>query len=257
MKEDYQNIVKSEEDQEINNSFIKKQVTDDNKNESQDDMQDNIIIPLPISKDKANIPFIPKGKKTEIDAQANPITNKIKSKNEGEPDEIDNIINQITKNKKNKKGNVTFEKNGNIKFEEEPKTVYGNTITNYLVPGSAKNKSNNSFGIPLIKQDNEVFETGIDPYVINNNNEITNSDIILCILEICLNPHKFKLKYSPKSKVFWDSVLKKPNIQNIFKNFKPETLKKYWLILVQAKNFNQVIDLVNTHKELINNKKIK
>jgi hypothetical protein len=266
MKDDTLNQNERDDNPLLNDSMCNYQLenieSDFNENDQAEDGMD-VIIPLPKSENhvNSNIPFISKAKRDgKTKAKNSPVKKEKNASKLGEPDEIDVIIKNVSKNKSNSRGNVIVEKGGEINFEDKPKTSeYGNSIKNYLPPiavvvSEIKKPANTK--TQKIRQQEE-FPTGIDPYEINKQEEVTNSDLILCILELCLNPGKYELNYSPKSKVFWDGVLKRENLKNIFRNFKSETLKKYWLILFEAKNYTQAVSIVNKHRELINNRKIK
>jgi hypothetical protein len=97
----------------------------------------------------------------------------------------------------------------------------------------------------------------IDPYIINYQEKITNSELILSILELCLNSKEYGFKYKTKSRAFWEDILKKENLKNIFINFKADTLKKYWSILSELKDQSQLIDLIKEYKDLIDHEELK
>ena len=58
--------------------------------------------------------------------------------------------------------------------------------------------------------------------------KITHSDIILSILEICTFNKKYNYECSNNTKAFWDRVVEEGILKKIFKDFKSETLRKYW-----------------------------
>ena len=93
-----------------------------------------------------------------------------------------------------------------------------------------------------------------------NNKEnklISNTDMILFILELCLNSSQFNLKGDNSSRKFWEEVGKLKELSPITKIFKPETLRKYWRLLRNIKKPKKIINILNEYKNLINNENIK
>ena len=93
-----------------------------------------------------------------------------------------------------------------------------------------------------------------------NNKEnklISNTDMILFILELCLNSSQFNLKGDNSSRKFWEEVGKLKELSPITNIFKPETLRKYWRLLRNIKKPKKIINILNEHKNLINNENIK
>jgi len=93
-----------------------------------------------------------------------------------------------------------------------------------------------------------------------NNKEnklISNTDMILFILELCLNSSQFNLKGDNSSRKFWEEVGKLKELSPITNIFKPETLRKYWRLLRNIKKPKKIINILNEYKNLINNENIK
>ena len=93
-----------------------------------------------------------------------------------------------------------------------------------------------------------------------NNKEnklISNTDMILFILELCLNSSQFNLKGDNSSRKYWEGVGKLKELSPITNIFKPETLRKYWRLLRNIKKPKKIINILNEHKNLINNENIK
>ena len=93
----------------------------------------------------------------------------------------------------------------------------------------------------------------IDLPKLSNQSEIKNSDIILAILEICTYNKKYNYDCSNNTKAFWDRVVGEEILQKIFKNFKSETLRKYWKIIRLAGNSSKFIETVKHNEKFINN----
>ena len=95
---------------------------------------------------------------------------------------------------------------------------------------------------------------------VDNNSDtkfIQNTDMILFILELCLNSSQFNLKGDNSSRKFWEEVGKIKELSPITNIFKPETLRKYWRLLRNIKKPKKIINILNDHKTLINNENIK
>ena len=86
-----------------------------------------------------------------------------------------------------------------------------------------------------------------------NQPDISNSDIILAIFEICTYNKRYNYECSNNTKAFWDRVVQEGILKNIFKNFKSETLKKYWKIMRQSGDNEKFIEIVRQNEKLINN----
>ena len=100
---------------------------------------------------------------------------------------------------------------------------------------------------------NQTTEAIIDLPKLSNQSDIKNSDIILAILEICIYNKKYNYDCSNNTKAFWDRVVGEEILQKIFKNFKSETLRKYWKIIRMAGNNSKFIETVKHYEKFINN----
>lgn len=115
----------------------------------------------------------------------------------------------------------------------------------------SKNKdlssSDNPAPVPPIK------DLIIDLPKLSMQSEIKNSDIILAILEICTFNKKYNYDCSNNTKAFWDRVVEEGILKKIFKNFKSETLRKYWKIIRNAGNTEKFVEAVRKNEKFINN----
>ena len=93
----------------------------------------------------------------------------------------------------------------------------------------------------------------IDLPKLSMQSEIKNSDIILAILEICTFNKKYNYDCSNNTKAFWDRVVQEEILQKIFKNFKSETLRKYWKVIRNAGNTEKFVEAVRKNEKFINN----
>ena len=115
----------------------------------------------------------------------------------------------------------------------------------------SKNKdlssSDNPAPVPSIK------DLIIDLPKLSTQSEIRNSDIILAILQICTFNKKYNYDCSNNTKAFWDRVVEEGILKKIFKNFKSETLRKYWKIIRNAGNTEKFVEAVRKNEKFINN----
>ena len=115
----------------------------------------------------------------------------------------------------------------------------------------SKNKdlssSDNPAPVPPIK------DLIIDLPKLSTQSEIRNSDIILAIFEICTFNKKYNYDCSNNTKAFWDRVVEEGILKKIFKNFKSETLRKYWKIIRNAGNTEKFVEAVRKNEKFINN----
>lgn len=89
------------------------------------------------------------------------------------------------------------------------------------------------------------------------NNTISTYELILSIAEIAANAHFYKLYHKNKSRSFWEDVIKYEDLINIFKGFKAETLRKYWILMNKDDNYMKFIDLMKKVKVSIDSIEIK
>ena len=120
-----------------------------------------------------------------------------------------------------------------------------------------KNKNKNKIKKEEINIDNMTFNTIISPEELLKKEKLENSDFILLIIEVCNNALKYGLRKSDKSKLFWDEILLKENFSILFKQFKPETLRKYWKIIRDSEKVKSFVSIVNRFHEKINKNNIK
>lgn len=85
--------------------------------------------------------------------------------------------------------------------------------------------------------------------------EITNSDLILSIIEICINPFKYKHQSSPSSANFWSLVYDNQYLFHVFRKYSQDTIRKYWLLLKNCRNFDKLINTIQENTNLLNDSK--
>jgi hypothetical protein len=204
----------------------------------------------------------PKGKKenviefisqAEIEKKENESGQKEKEKNlKGKKNLIKKEEeNETRKNEEGKDLNINDNQNQNEEnLIENKKEVEKNKekITTKKKTGNKKEE---------INIENLTFDTIISPEELLKKEKLENSDFILLIIEVCQNALKYGLRKSDKSKLFWDEVFHKENFSILFKQFKPETLRKYWKIIRDSDKVSTFIGLVNRFHEKINRENIK
>jgi hypothetical protein len=173
---------------------------------------------------------------------------------EEEADEISEISEDNKKKQKKKTNKLkdTFKVHKNGKAAEDQKNednlIEKEEEEEVIVPKMPRKKKAN-----IIEEENYVnIVEGID--TVMNLSELkdkktgyTNSDMILMILEICLNAKKYGITSSNNTRKFWDEVYEKEEWENFLLTFKPETLRKYWRILRDTNDYKKIIDTVQSH----------
>ena len=156
-----------------------------------------------------------------------------------------------TKNKKNKVEKKKFENDKNINNNEENKDKT-NEIGKEKEDENTENpdKKKKSISNTIIN----LTET-LSKY--NNNENIPNSELILIILEICLNSSQLGIEKDNSSRAFWEEVGKKPELEQITKKFKPETLRKYWRTIRETKKFKKIVTETKKYRKELNNQNMK
>ena len=115
------------------------------------------------------------------------------------------------------------------------------------------NDSNDSNTTSKTKAALQNIDLIMDLPKLSNKSYITNTDIILSILEICTFNKRYNYDCSNNTKAFWDRVVKEGILKKIFKNFKSETLRKYWKIIRQTGNNDKYLEVVKQNEDFINN----
>ena len=198
--------------------------------------------------------------------------NKIKNENTSR-DKIfstEKISNDITKKKEKVKNNNSNifpageeEDSENYELNEEKK--YKQSFINKRKREKShktQNLNNDQKTSNLQDKDNNI-ETIINIQEIlskmnsDNNISISNSDMILIILEICLNSFQFGITEDNSSRAFWEEISKKEILYPITKLFKAETLRKYWRTIRNINKPKKIINAVKEYKDKINNENIK
>ena len=115
------------------------------------------------------------------------------------------------------------------------------------------NDSNDSNTTSKTKAALQNIDLIMDLPKLSTKSYITNTDIILSILEICTFNKRYNYDCSNNTKAFWDRVVKEGILKKIFKNFQSETLRKYWKIIRQTGNNDKYLEVVKQNEDFINN----
>ena len=118
---------------------------------------------------------------------------------------------------------------------------------------SNEGKNNENSSNKDLNQQNPPIEVIIDLGKLVGKSEIQNSDLILAIFEICTFNKKYNYDCSNNTRAFWERVVQEEVLKKIFRNFKSETLRKYWKIIRQTGNNEKFIEIVRHNESFINN----
>lgn len=96
-----------------------------------------------------------------------------------------------------------------------------------------------------------MVEEVIDLSTIERKKNISNSEYLLSILEICLHGNKYGLTHEHSTKEFWKEVEANERLNNILKKFKTETLRKYWRTIRDINDVDTVIKVIKENANCI------
>jgi len=145
--------------------------------------------------------------------------------NENE-DEIDKILKQIEEKKEKTEKKKSYKKTVEVKENPEEKV---------------------EFPIKSIPKLINLDELNMNPV-------ITNTDILLSLMEIALNSSDYEIGYLNKSKLFWEEVAKKEKFKRVFGLFKAETLRKYWRMIDEIGNYENTLEIIRKNKKALDSK---
>ena len=106
-----------------------------------------------------------------------------------------------------------------------------------------------------MQTDNKKYEINLK--AIFEKNDRTMCDILLAMCELGKNPQNYKYVGSSKTDDFWDAVKTEENIGPLFKNYKANTLKKYWYFVTCVEDIDVYIDTVLKYSWLFDLSKLK
>ena len=176
-----------------------------------------------------------------------------------EPEEKSQKI-EPTKKRTRPKSVTKSNENPQKKKKEEIKESEGNKMVVEEENDDKKNKNSNGYGhiIDIAETLLKYSNTNNDNANNNvNNTNIPNSDLILIMLEVCLNSSQFGIDKDNSSRLFWEEVGKIELLKPITSKFKTETLRKYWRTIREAKKFKKIISETKRYRNELNNNNLK
>ena len=181
----------------------------------------------------------------------------------------------------NKKKKVENQENEQNKMElEENKPAEGAQVKE-AENGDKNNRNNNFFGTivdvaeimrkyaaqenALNQNNNQTSNTPENNLENNNvvkaqnanNLSIPNSELILIMLEVCLNSTQYGIDKDNSSRAFWEEIGKLELLKPITTKFKPETLRKYWRTIREAKKYRKIITETRRYRNELDNPNLK
>lgn len=163
-------------------------------------------------------------------------------------DSLSSSNNNINLSSSENKFNNTYENNNiNPLTEEEEEENY--VPNSFIKKRERLNNQSTIMNIPEF----------ISKVTSSENTTILNTDMILFIYEICLNSSQFNIRkdINNSSRLFWIEIGRIKLLNPITNIYKPETLRKYWRILRNAKNSKKILNMINIYKNKLNNENIK
>ena len=179
-------------------------------------------------------------------------------------------------NKKKKTENQENNQNPENKMELEENKPQEEQINKEAENADKNNRNNNFFGtivdiaeimkryvpqgpVPsTTPQENNTTNNVVTPSANNVNNlSIPNSELILIMLEVCLNSTTYGIDKDNSSRAFWEEVGKLELLKPITTKFKPETLRKYWRTIREAKKYRKIISETRRYRNDLDNPNLK
>lgn len=154
-------------------------------------------------------------------------------------DEIEDDYNQKEENLKSK--SLHKRKRSPIKENSENESEINTNINKNEISKEKKNYSN--LGTIINIKDLKV--------------PLNNTQIILMLLEICLNSSNYGINLDNSSRLFWEKIAEKKNEFSVLEQFKPETLRKYWRRIRTTKKYKQIISDVKEYENKLNEQNMK
>ena len=95
-----------------------------------------------------------------------------------------------------------------------------------------------SKNIKYLLYDNNIFDNSN----LKSISHINKIDFILALIDININPKKYKYVKIRKTIRFWNYIKRDKNFSRLF-GFKPETLKKYWYLIRNSGNICKFVEI--------------
>ena len=157
-------------------------------------------------------------------------------------DEIEEEYNEQEENRENHKTK---------KFHKRKRTHKENNSEKESEINTNSNKNENS------KEKKNYSNLGTILNIKELKTPLNNTQIILMLLEICLNSSNYGINLDNSSRLFWEKIAEKKNEFSVLEQFKPETLRKYWRRLRTTKKYKQIISDVKEYENKLNDENMK
>ena len=127
---------------------------------------------------------------------------------------------------------------------------------------SKANKENKKVNFDISDKDeskhsNYGFIIDLNSITEKDNKELKNSELILILLEICLNSAKYGINSDNSSRNFWDKLSQRDDLFHYLNQFKPETLRKYWRKLRTTYKYKKLISAIKEFADKLNEENMK
>ena len=157
-------------------------------------------------------------------------------------DEIEEEYNEQEENRENHKTK---------KFHKRKRTHKENNSEKESEINTNSNKNENS------KEKKNYSNLGTILNIKELKTPLNNTQIILMLLEICLNSSNYGIDLDNSSRLFWEKIAEKKDEFSVLEQFKPETLRKYWRRLRTTKKYKQIISDVKEYENKLNDENMK
>ena len=157
-------------------------------------------------------------------------------------DEIEEEYNEQEENRENHKTK---------KFHKRKRTHKENNSEKESEINTNSNKNENS------KEKKNYSNLGTILNIKELKTPLNNTQIILMLLEICLNSSNYGIDLDNSSRLFWEKIAEKKDEFPVLEQFKPETLRKYWRRLRTTKKYKQIISDVKEYENKLNDENMK
>ena len=189
------------------------------------------------SSQKAEIPKKRPRPKSTTKGEASNKKKKVENQ-ENEPNKMELEENKATEGAQAKEAENGDKNNRNNNFFGTIVDV-AEIMRKYAAQENASNQNNNPTPNP---QENNLENNNVVKAPNVNNLNIPNSELILIMLEVCLNSTQYGIDKDNSSRAFWEEIGKLELLKPITTKFKPETLRKYWRTIREAKKYRKIED---------------
>ena len=204
------------------------------------------------SSQKAEIPKKRPRPKSTTKGEASNKKKKVENQ-ENEPNKMELEENKATEGAQTKEAENGDKNNRNNNFFGTIVDV-AEIMRKYAAQENASNQNNNPTPNP---QENNLENNNVVKAPNVNNLNIPNSELILIMLEVCLNSTQYGIDKDNSSRAFWEEIGKLELLKPITTKFKPETLRKYWRTIREAKKYRKIITETRRYRNELDNPNLK